>query len=532
MVLDDASLNSFAQDEIDRYNPYQSFNQGQKEAITQILDLYDSGENVIELNAPTASGKSLDLYVLGLVLSKEYELDKTIYSTPLVALADQLGSNEKFNKMPVLKGKKNYPCAKFYEIMADDCPFKSWFEAVNFCKGDNELSRGDPCCDCEYQLARAAFMKSPFGATTFARYVVDPGCHVACRALLIDESASLETALINFSTLKLPDDTDIKNLRSSIVAYSQQLMEESEDLDSEIKGLQDELKTTGRAFRQSIAETIAQRMRQKNRCDREQRKCVKVIYHIDHNHPYIVDKEKQFRLLEGKSEFKRLIENLVLVVLASGTPTSKIYADDFKTVLIQHPIPISQRLIYYAPVGSMNWQERNTTAPKIAAAIEKLHAKYHKKTMVHCGAYAVAKMIYGYLSERAQEITILQEDPEERELYKSMFTGCEGEQIFFSIRFTEGLDLKGPEYPMNIIAKIPFENTKDEFVAHRNEHDNWMRYNKFASVEVMQAAGRCTRTIDDFSETWILDASWKGLLNRNRKMFEPWFLAALRGGRI
>jgi Rad3-related DNA helicase len=517
---------------IDEYNPYPSFQCGQKEAITQILDLYDDGANVIELNAPTASGKSLDLYVLGLILSKEYKLDKTIYSTPLVALADQLGSNEKFDKMPVLKGKKNYPCAKFYEIMADDCPFKNWFEAIKFCKGGNELSRGSPCCECEYQLARAAFAQSPFGATTFARYIVDPACHGACKALLIDESASLETALINFSTLKLPNDTDIKNLRNSVLAYSQELAEESADLEEEINSLQEDLKTAPKGHRQSIVETIAQRTKQKNKCDREQRKCAKVVYHIDHNHPYIVDREMCFRLLEGKSEFKRLIEKLDLAVLASGTPTSSIYAEDFKTVLIQHPIPLSQRLIYYAPVGSMNYNDRNTTAPKLAAAIEILHAKYHKKTMVHCGAYGIAKLIYGYLSETAQAITILQEDPEERELYKSMFEGCEDEQIFFSIKFTEGLDLKGPEYPMNIIAKVPFENTKDEFVAHRNQHDNWMRYNKFAAVEVMQAAGRCTRAADDFSETWILDASWRGLLNRNRKMFEPWFLAALREGRI
>jgi len=106
------------------------------------------------------------------------------------------------------------------------------------------------------------------------------------------------------------------------------------------------------------------------------------------------------------------------------------------------------------------------------------------------------------------------------------------ESIFLSIKFSEGLDLKGPNYKMNILAKIPFENIKDENVAQRNQNDNYLRYNTFAAVDVMQAAGRCTRTPEDFSETWILDESWKGLLNRNRKKFEPWFVVALKDGSI
>ena len=56
---------------IDEHNPYGSFRPGQKEAITQILDRFDEGQKIVELNAPTASGKSLDLFVLGMCLSKD-----------------------------------------------------------------------------------------------------------------------------------------------------------------------------------------------------------------------------------------------------------------------------------------------------------------------------------------------------------------------------------------------------------------------------------------------------------------------------
>lgn len=526
--------------DIDTYNPYPTgFRAGQKEAITQILDLHEDGKKVIELNAPTASGKSLDLYVLGLVLSNELKMDKVIYSTPLVSLVNQLEKTKEFSKMPVLKGKRNYPCGKIEDVMADECPFKNWYAAIKACKNGDESKPGKPCCFCAYQMDRQRFNASPFGATTFARYIVDPSCHNACAALLIDESASLEQALVNYSTMKLPEDTDIKNLRAYVVEYAQELSSEVAALEEDIKGHQDDLDLMEKSAKTGTdQENIRQQMKyisklikEKNRLEREERKCQKVIYHIDHNHKYMVDSEMQFRLLEGKSEFSRLIEKLDLVILASGTPTSALYTEDYSTVKIQHPIPLTQRLIYYCPMGSMNFRDREITAPKIANAIEKLHAKYRKKTIVHCAAYGIAKMLYNNLSTEAKQISILQENPNERELYKEMFMNSD-ESIFLSIKFSEGLDLKGPDYKMNILAKIPFENIKDEYVAQRNQNDNYLRYNTFAAVDVMQAAGRCTRTPEDFSETWILDESWKGLLNRNRKKFEPWFVAALKDGSI
>ena len=225
----------------------------------------------------------------------------------------------------------------------------------------------------------------------------------------------------------------------------------------------------------------------------------------------------------------RPISGEPVVVLASGTPTTRLLTDDYESVKIQHPIAVDRRLVYYTPVGSMNWQSRNKTIPAMADEIERLHAKYHKKTMVHCSVYAIAAAIYEKMSLAARKITILQADKTKREHYKNYFLDATGERIFLSIDFCEGLDLKGPDYPMNIIVKLPFENFKDdEFVAARNEMDGWMRYNTNTAVNVMQASGRCTRSPNDFSETYILDESWRYFSRRNRKLLEPWFLAALR----
>ncbi len=499
--------------EIEQYNPYPSFQPGQKEAITQILDLYDQGEKVIELNAPTAAGKSVDLFVLGRILTEELGAGRTVYTTPLVALVNQLQDTPAFSKMPVLKGKRNYPCGLLREALddnyktAEDCPYQSWTDAL-------QQSQSRHCQECQYHRAYGKFIASDFGATTLARFQMGGAIRDETTVLLIDESAGLEKSLIDRATLTLIDRIYLDHLVPCLTVYYHELEKEVSELDKQIA-----------AFRGNLRK-VADLVKARNKAEREARKTAKVLAHIEHEHPYIIDKERKFRLLEGRSEFYNLIENLSLCVLASGTPNTPILTDRYKAVVIQHPIPVERRTCYYWPIGSMNFKERQATAPKMAEAIAKLHQGHGRKTMVHCGAYVIARMLYDRMPPVVQRKCILQ-DQQDREGSKNRFLNAR-EAIFLSVNFEEGLDLKGPDYPLNIIAKVPFENIGDEFVKARNERDNYRRYNMHAAVAVMQAAGRCTRTVDDFSETYILDSSWQGFFNRCKKLFQPWFVASLK----
>jgi hypothetical protein len=359
-------------------------------------------------------------------------------------------------------------------------------------------------------------MAVDFGATTLARYQVDPGIKNETVALLVDESAGLEKTLIDRATLVLPDEVDLDDLVPSLTVYHHKLAMQIEVLTEEIRDT-------------PVLRRKTELVRQKNKLEREVRKCVKVLAHLEKKHPYIIDKDRQFRLLFGASEFRDMVEHLDFCVLASGTPNTPILTDDFSRVVIQHPIPLERRICYYWPIGSMNYKERQQTAPKMAEAIAKLHQdRGKKKTMVHCGAYVIAKMLFEKMPATAKRKTILQEQ-DDREGSKNKFLQA-NEAIFLSVNFEEGLDLKGPDYPLNIIAKVPFENIGDEFVKARNERDNYKRYNMHAAVAVMQAAGRCTRSVDDWSETWICDSSWAGFFARNKRLFQPWFIAALKNG--
>lgn len=500
------------------YNPYPSFQPGQAEAIARILELMDEGHKVIELNAPTAAGKSLDLFVLGRALTADKPVEeggRAVYTTPLVALVNQLEFNEAFKAMPVLKGKRNYKCLLLSEVFdgfvsAEDCPYDNHKEAMQKSPG--------VCGQCPYRAAYNRFMARRFGATTLKRFQMGGTLSQECSYLFVDESKGLERALIDQATLKLPDEIDLDNLEQSLTIYLHELTIRSESISKEIYEAKQ---------RENLAEA-AKLMKQKNSVDRDISKVNKILAHIEHKSRFIIDKDRQFRLLEGKSEFERMIKGLDLVVLASGTPATDTVTDEpYQKVIIQHPIEVSRRLCYYWPIGEMNFKERDKTAPAMAAAIVELHKKYKKKTMVHCGSYIIANMLFDQIPPKDRKKVILQ-DRDAREDSKKAFLEAKGQAIFLSVAFEEGLDLKGPEYPLNIISKVPFENISDEFVKRRNEMDKWMRYNLYAATAMMQAAGRCTRSPSDFSETYILDKSWQGFYARNKGLFYDWFKASLR----
>lgn len=104
---------------------------------------------------------------------------------------------------------------------------------------------------------------------------------------------------------------------------------------------------------------------------------------------------------------------------------------------------------------------------------------------------------------------------------------------FMTFALTEGIDLPGQKYPLNIVAKIPFLPYKsDLWTDRRKERDMKLPNNKrweniSVAMNVQQAAGRCCRGPTDFSETYILDSSFEYFYRKNYMLFEDWFKDSL-----
>ncbi len=529
---------------LQRYNPHKSFRAGQEKAIQQMIELYEDGQKIIELNAPTAAGKTACLYVFGRVLEKEYGANRVVFTSPQVALITE---GNLFD-LPKLVGKRNYKCAAIKDYTAEDCPFSSQEDGFVACE------------KCLYRHAKYNFMNSGFGAVTFARYSIDPSIYTKTDNLLIDESSELEGQLIDKATielnLNLRDITNKKSLADQVADLQRFLS--TFDVKPYMVGLRDSLHDeAGRFLKQydDFRKTVfdgnkrrptSQEMKKLRHLKMEyehvrkqEMSCENALRYLKLDVPYVLTcdvqdvwvpslrrKEKKpvpyFKLLDAHVPFGDLVANLDCVVLASGTPTTELVTTKHRSVVVPHPIPKDRRLIFYDPVGSMNYQNRDRVAAKMAHKIQQLHDTFCKHTLVHCGSYYVAELIHKNLHGGH----VVCQDPNDREgSFVEWKTKPEG--IFLSVRYEEGISLDGPEYPMNIIAKIPFPNLSDSWVNERNRLDKWFWYEFTTACRVQQACGRTTRSPDDYSQTYILDESFGNFYNRNKGYFLPWFREAL-----
>jgi Rad3-related DNA helicase len=463
----------------------------------------------LEFKGPTGCGKTVSMVVAGRVML-DHGASKIIYTTPLVALVSQLRDVKAYG-IPTLVGKRNYPCLLHEGMTADDCPFKA-----------NDIGDPDICPACPYRQAKVDFLLTRYGATTMARFLFDPGARKNADVVMIDESATAEDALLKACMLKLPEKLDLSNgLLDAVIDWSTEMDIEAQRLGDEYMRMWTDAKK-----RPSLAQLREMQKTSKiiKALERDSKKCEKILHIINSKQKYIVDKDLCFKVVHGGRLFQEMAKQFKLVVLASGTPTTHLICDDYKTVLAPHPIDVSRRRVYACQsVGKMSSACRRDTAPAMAKMIVKLHNKWHQHTIVHCGNYETMGILFEIL--QTMDCRVINHTPQTRSEQFDLWKNTP-DSIFLAVAFTNGIDLPGNEYPLGILANLPFP-AADEWVMARKAYDDGKHYNTMVAVDVQQAAGRCTRSPDDYSQFWILDKNFVWFYKRNPDLFEPWFKEAV-----
>lgn len=97
-----------------------------------------------------------------------------------------------------------------------------------------------------------------------------------------------------------------------------------------------------------------------------------------------------------------------------------------------------------------------------------------------------------------------------------------------SVAQDEGISLDEDKARWQIIAKASYPFIGDERVSYRlNELGDWQWYNNSAIIDLQQAVGRGMRSKDDYCVNYLLDSSFKTLLNKNKQLFEDYFLESV-----
>jgi len=474
-----------------------------------------SGAKILELNSPTGTGKSLMLTVLCRALIEENEGWNAIYTTPQKALVGQLANDKRLGIVSLL-GRGNYPCEKSKSGFAGECPIPPKL-------------RRKICSDCSYLLQKDKFLRADIGVTTLDKILTDKSIP-APSILVIDESQGTEEKLLNHSEIEIPDEVDLSNMVETTTNWITRIRMEilkvetkmeaafERNQNAELKGFMKEIDTT------KMAKELV-------RYDRILTKARGVLRMAETDpSSYIVTSDRKFKMMSGRKQFQDLIMNTKLVVLASGTPCTRLLAKEYQTVTVPHPIEVDRRMVYFQPVGKMNVASRDATMELLGPMIAALHNKHHRSTIVHCHSYPIATRLGNIIYDEGVRCQWV--DPKDREGSIKAWMDSD-DSVLMAVACEEGLDLAGEKYPLNIIAKVPFGFRGDEWMLAREKSDKPLQnYEHFEDVRVataiQQAAGRATRGPEDFSETYIMDSSFEQFYRRNHNLFQPYFKEALR----
>jgi hypothetical protein len=497
---------------IEALNPYPSFRSGQLATIEALLEKVRDGHQVIELNSPTGTGKSLMLTVLCRALINEHGW-KATYTSPQRSLVHQLADDKRLGIVSLL-GKANYYCPKVDSHQAGDCPVPSKY-------------RRKTCPNCAYQAQKNMFLSAPLGAATLDKILVDQSIPTA-NILIIDESQGLEEKLLNQSEIGIPDSVDLNNLVESVgnwvkhikmeILKIQTTQEKHFDDDGNLADFVATVETTKLAKKLVAYERILVK--------------AEGVFKMASDAPdsFIITKDRNFRMMSGRQQFDFMKMGIDVLILASGTPNSQLLTSDYGQVLAPHPIEVGRRMVYFDPCGKMNMADRNATMEKMAVRIAELHKAGKGSTIVHCHSYPIADRLGSYIYDEGVRCKWVMKDDREGSIKEWQETD---NTILMAVACEEGLDLAGPKYPLNIVAKVPFGFRGDEWMIAREAQDkpldNALHFEDVrVAVAIQQAAGRTTRSPEDFSETYILDSSFEQFYRRNHNLFQDWFKAALR----
>jgi Rad3-related DNA helicase len=192
---------------------------------------------------------------------------------------------------------------------------------------------------------------------------------------------------------------------------------------------------------------------------------------------------------------------------------------------------VENRPLHDATQGFMTKEHRGETLPKIASAIVQLMDRHRdEKGLIHCHSYSIKQQLVDAVrKESTTPSRVMSHSSNDRDQMLESWKQKNGNEVFFSVKMEEALDLKYELCRWQAITKAPYKHTADPIVNHRlEENDEWAWYYRTALRTIIQACGRVVRQPDDYGDTYILDRSILDVFERARSDMPDWFKSQVR----
>ena len=194
--------------------------------------------------------------------------------------------------------------------------------------------------------------------------------------------------------------------------------------------------------------------------------------------------------------------------------------NDAVSIRIPSSFPVANRPIYLKPDYQVDtsyacWRENFSEMIKIIDRIQTIFKD--AKGLIHASSYDAANEIVMATPGR-RLVTHGRHDFQDK---LEQFYASDKPLIFVSPVCQQGVDFKDDRARFQIITRVPYLNTSDEFVEHKVKNDfNW--YNYQALIVFGQMLGRPVRSESDFGATFLLDSRFNKFVSRNVKKIPQW----------
>jgi len=511
----------------------------QIDGLNRIAEAVNSGTKFVIVQAPTGSGKSF----FSKTLANATDTANAEYSRLVKSYAaydeDHIGAFDKFTahgafaltttknlqnqykelfpSSTVFKGKINYQCEIDDSFTVEHAPCVISPNQKRRCWAD---------CICPYYETRNSALVDQFSVLNYASFFNLPD-HVKRRQIIIcDECSELEDEIVKYYSVTI----NYKQLAYVDASVSKL----TSDAPAKVLGwLADVSAALGRTI-----DSFNERPRyEKNKAEIVKQQLRKDIFEsIAHtvNHwedaQYIVEKDAEKVSITPYKIDKLtscLFDFAETVILMSATIVDKdVFArnlgiTDYKYIDIPSTFDAKKSPIYCHNKFPLSRATLDRNLPKIIDLIEQI-AENHKneKGIIHTHSFAITQAVQNRLSGKR---FLYREEGSTNEMIVREHNLRPDPTVLVSPSLTMGLDLKGDLGKWQVIVKLPYPSLANKRISMLfDKEKSWYQMKMFISL--IQAAGRCTRTKEDESVTYILDGLCGKVIVENSKILPKHFL--------
>ena len=236
--------------------------------------------------------------------------------------------------------------------------------------------------------------------------------------------------------------------------------------------------------------------------------------------PVLVDQHNQYLF---DDDIKKVI---LMSATISRADVARLGITDYRFVEVGSNYKPDTRPVFYRPVGKMSAKNEHRLLPKVVAEMDDIidfHIGKGHKGILHSVSYQRANDIREY--SRHSNIMLLHDQKNKDEIVKK-FKDATQPTILVSPSILEGEDFPGDECRFILMPKVPYLGMGDAVVQERMTVDpGW--YGWKAIQDIIQGAGRGTRSETDFCSIYVLDGMFEQVVKRHAAEIPEWFKEAV-----